>query len=78
MALAADNAGPGTFERFGRRHRDGLNPNVCFNPVEQGAAKAVGRETVQYVSNIYKYYVAYAMLWMPCRRTRKAVSGKAD
>jgi hypothetical protein len=25
-------------------------------------AKKVGRETVQYVSNIYKYYIAYTLL----------------
>jgi hypothetical protein len=27
--------------------------------VEHVAAKVIGRETVQYVGNIYKYYVAY-------------------
>jgi hypothetical protein len=27
--------------------------------VEHVAAKVIGRETVQYVSNIYKYYIAY-------------------
>ncbi len=26
------------------------------------AAKRIGRETVQYVSNIYKYYVAYRLI----------------
>jgi hypothetical protein len=26
------------------------------------AAKVIGRETVQYVSNIYKYYVAYRIV----------------
>jgi len=26
------------------------------------AAEKVGRETVQYVSNIYKYYLAYKMI----------------
>jgi hypothetical protein len=30
--------------------------------VELIAAKRIGRETVQYVSNIYKYYVAYRLL----------------
>lgn len=80
MALAAYNAGPGNFRRFrAAAIANGLNPNVCFNPVEQGAAKAVGRETVQYVSNIYKYYVAYAMLWDVMQAHKKAVSeGKAD
>lgn len=39
----------------------GLDPNVWFNNVEQVAAEKIGRETVQYVSNIYKYYVAYKL-----------------
>jgi hypothetical protein len=30
--------------------------------VEVAAAKKIGRETVQYVSNIYKYYIAYRMI----------------
>ena len=32
-----------------------------FGNVELVAAKDVGQETVQYVSNIYKYYVAYKL-----------------
>lgn len=39
-----------------------LDPNKWFNNVELVAAEAIGRETVQYVSNIYKYYLAYKML----------------
>ena len=40
---------------------EGLNPNVWFNNVELIAAKEIGAETVTYVSNIYKYYIAYQM-----------------
>jgi membrane-bound lytic murein transglycosylase MltF len=40
----------------------GLDPDVWFNNVEQAAAKLIGRETVQYVSNIYKYYLAYRLV----------------
>ncbi|WP_245448632.1 hypothetical protein [Phyllobacterium sophorae] len=40
----------------------GLDPNVWFGNVENSAASIAGRETVQYVGNIYKYYVAYTML----------------
>ena len=36
----------------------GLNPNVWFDNVELVAAEKIGRETVAYVSNIYKYYSA--------------------
>jgi membrane-bound lytic murein transglycosylase MltF len=39
----------------------GLNPNVWFNNVERVAGERVGRETVPYVSNIYKYYIAYTL-----------------
>ena len=64
MAFAAYNAGPGNLKKFRAvAVEQGLDPNVWFNSVEQGAAKVVGRETVQYVSNIYKYYVAYELLW---------------
>ena len=40
----------------------GLDPNQWFGNVEVVAAAEIGRETVQYVSNIYKYYVVYRML----------------
>jgi len=40
----------------------GLNPNIWFGNVENAAAAIVGRETVQYVSNIYKYYIAYTVM----------------
>lgn len=63
FAFAAYNAGPGNLNRFRARAKaEGLDPNVWFNNVEQAAALIVGRETPQYVSNIYKYYTAYRML----------------
>ena len=37
---------------------EGLDPNVWFGNVELMVAKDIGQETVHYVSNIYKYYVA--------------------
>ncbi len=40
----------------------GLDQNVWFNNVELAAAKKIGREAVQYVSNIYKYYIAYRLV----------------
>ncbi len=63
FAFAAYNAGPGNLRKFREKAKTmGLDPNVWFGNVENGAAAIVGRETVQYVSNIYKYYVAYSLL----------------
>ncbi len=62
MGLAAYNAGPENLNRFREAAaRAGLNPNLWFGNVENGAARVAGRGTVQYVSNIYKYYVAYKL-----------------
>jgi membrane-bound lytic murein transglycosylase MltF len=60
LAFASYNAGPAKVARLRQQaKREGLDPNVWFGNVEHVAAKVIGRETVQYVSNIYKYYVAY-------------------
>jgi membrane-bound lytic murein transglycosylase MltF len=42
--------------------RRGLDPDRWFRNVEYVAAEKIGRETVTYVSNIFKYYVAYQMV----------------
>jgi membrane-bound lytic murein transglycosylase MltF len=63
MSFAAYNAGPGNLARFRRvAAKSGLDPNIWFGNVEQAAARIVGRETVQYVGNIYKYYIAYRLI----------------
>jgi len=62
FALASYNAGPARIESLRRKARDeGLDPNRWFNQVEIIAAREIGRETVQYVANIYKYYITYTM-----------------
>lgn len=40
----------------------GLDPNKWFGNVELLVGQSVGPVTVQYVSNIYKYYVAYKLV----------------
>ena len=62
MTLAAYNAGPGRLKQCrGLAAKQGLDPNLWFNNVEYIVAKKVGAETVNYVSNIYKYYIAYKL-----------------
>ncbi|WP_161629955.1 MltF family protein [Desulfogranum mediterraneum] len=63
FAFASYNAGPARVARLRKEAAEGgLDPNVWFNNVELIAAKRIGRETVQYVSNIYKYYIAYRLI----------------
>jgi membrane-bound lytic murein transglycosylase MltF/predicted small lipoprotein YifL len=63
FAFASYNAGAGRIRQLRREaEKRGLDPNVWFGNVEQIASERIGRETVTYVSNIYKYYVAYRLL----------------
>jgi len=63
MTLASYNAGPGRIRQLRREtEKRGLDPNVWFGNVERVVSERVGRETVTYVSNIYKYYVAYRLV----------------
>ena len=63
MVFASYNAGPNRIARLRQKAKDeGLDPNKWFGNVELIVAKDVGQETVTYVSNIYKYYVAYKLV----------------
>jgi membrane-bound lytic murein transglycosylase MltF len=63
FAFASYNAGPNRIARLrNEAKKTGLDPNVWFNNVETVVAKRVGQEPVVYVSNIYKYYLAYRLL----------------
>ncbi len=62
FTFAAYNAGPARVQALrDEAARTGLDANEWFGSVEHVAAKRVGRETVQYVSNIGKYWVAYRL-----------------
>jgi membrane-bound lytic murein transglycosylase MltF len=62
FVFASYNAGPNRIARLRKKASGlGLDPNVWFGNVELVAAKEIGQETVNYVSNIYKYYVAYTL-----------------
>ncbi len=62
FVFASYNAGPNRIVRLRKQAADmGLDPDVWFGNVELVAAKDIGQETVTYVSNIDKYYVAYKL-----------------
>jgi membrane-bound lytic murein transglycosylase MltF len=63
FTIAAYNAGPARIQRLRGVAADrGLDPDVWFRNVELIVAEKVGRETISYVDNIYKYYAAYSMI----------------
>jgi membrane-bound lytic murein transglycosylase MltF len=63
FAFAAYNCGAGRVNSLRREATKlGLDRNVWFDNVERVAADKIGRETVTYVSNIYKYYIAYRLV----------------
>jgi len=80
FAFAAYNAGPTRIVELRKQAaKRGLDPNVWFNNVEQIAAEKIGSETVTYVRNIYKYYIAYTLALEQGAerdRAREAVKGK--
>ena len=72
FAFAAYNCGPGRVQSLRKEAaKRGLDPNKWFNNVEVVASEKIGRETVTYVSNIYKYYVAYTLITENLEERRK-------
>jgi membrane-bound lytic murein transglycosylase MltF len=62
FVFASYNAGPNRIQRLRKKAAEtGLDPNTWFGNVELIAGKDIGQETVLYVGNIYKYYVAYKL-----------------
>ena len=73
MTLASYNAGPARIRQLRKEtEKRGLDPNVWFGNVERVVSERVGSETVTYVSNIYKYYVAYKLAMAQRQATQKA------
>jgi membrane-bound lytic murein transglycosylase MltF len=75
LAIASYNAGPAKITKCRQVAKEmGYDPNKWFGSVEVATAKLVGRETTQYVANIYKYYVAYrlAAAHLQSRRTKRS------
>jgi membrane-bound lytic murein transglycosylase MltF len=62
FAIAAYNAGPTRVSRLrGRAGRQGLDDDLWFDNVEIAAGRALGREPVLYVRDVFKYYAAYRL-----------------
>jgi membrane-bound lytic murein transglycosylase MltF len=73
FTFAAYNCGPARVKQLrAEAAQKGLDPNVWMNNVEFIAAARVGQETVNYVTNIYKYYVAYKLIAEQEEQRRKA------
>jgi membrane-bound lytic murein transglycosylase MltF len=63
MTFASYNAGPGRIRGLRKEtEKRGLDPNIWFGNVERVVSERIGRETVTYVSNIYKYYITYKLM----------------
>ena len=74
FAFASYNAGAGRISQMRKEAaKRGLDPNVWFHNVEYVAAEKIGAETVTYVSNIYKYYIAYRLIMEEKAEKEKAL-----
>jgi len=63
FAFASYNAGAGRISQLRKEAaKRQLDPNVWFHNVEYVVAEKIGAETVTYVANIYKYYIAYKLI----------------
>ncbi len=63
FSFASYNAGPNRIQTLRKEAaKRGLDPNRWFKNVEYVVGEKIGQETVTYVSNIFKYYVAYQLV----------------
>jgi membrane-bound lytic murein transglycosylase MltF len=75
FSWAAYNAGPAKINKIRKIARQrGFDPNKWFFNVENIAAEIIGRETVTYVANINKYYVAYRLYYEKNLQREKALN----
>jgi membrane-bound lytic murein transglycosylase MltF len=76
FAFASYNAGAGRMSQLRKEAaKRGLDPNIWFHNVEYVAAEKIGAETVTYVGNIYKYYIAYNLI-LAARAEREQAAEK--
>lgn len=73
MTFASYNCGPNRMKSLRKETlARGLDPNKWFGNVERVTSEKVGQETVTYVSNIYKYYIAYKLSLEQMQQREKA------
>jgi membrane-bound lytic murein transglycosylase MltF len=79
FTFASYNAGPARIAQMRKlAEARGLDPNIWFNNVEVVVSEKIGRETVTYVSNIYKYYLGYKLLSEQAVDRKNAVESVKD
>jgi membrane-bound lytic murein transglycosylase MltF len=78
FVFASYNAGPNRIARLRKEAQEqGLDPDKWFDNVELVAAKDIGQETVTYVGNVYKYYVAYKLATNQAEMKRQVEQAKS-
>jgi membrane-bound lytic murein transglycosylase MltF len=76
FAFAAYNAGAGRIAQLRKEAaKRGLDPNVWFHNVEYIVEEKIGHETVTYVANIYKYFIAYHLIEESLQERKQAIEG---
>lgn len=79
FSFASYNAGPARVARLrAEAKKRGLDPDIWFQNVEYVAAEKIGPETVTYVSNIYKYYIAYKLVMAQIEQKNQAAAALAE
>ena len=79
FTIAAYNAGPRRVQEMRKKADNiGLDSNKWFDNVEQIAMKEIGRETVEYVANIHKYYLAYKTIYTTLQKKKKLAMPKSE
>jgi membrane-bound lytic murein transglycosylase MltF len=74
FAFASYNAGAGRISQLRKEAaKRGFDPDIWFHNVEYVVGEKIGQETVTYVSNICKYYIAYRLVLESRLATKEAI-----
>lgn len=75
MAFAGYNAGPNRIAGLRKKAKErGLDDSKWFNNVEWVVADSIGAITVNYVSNIFKYFIIYSSVYEQRKLKKEARS----